>query len=73
MGMYSMESKDVKKLLKDLGWSSTRLAVELDVSEDTVRRWLRRSHLPTGPSAILLRQLRHNFDADGVKGISQTA
>jgi DNA-binding transcriptional regulator YiaG len=56
-------SEDLRGLLARLGWSATRLACELEVSEDTVRRWLRGEHRPRGPARVLLRRLAEGSGA----------
>lgn len=51
-----MKKSEIENLLAAKGWSGRRLAAELDVSENTVVRWLAGKTTPTGPAAILMRQ-----------------
>lgn len=35
-----MTATELRKLMKQYGWSAFRVAYELDISDRTVRRWL---------------------------------
>lgn len=50
-----MKPSEIVELMKLKGWSRTRLAAELDLTENAVYRWLDRSRGVSGPASILMR------------------
>lgn len=52
-----MTVEDIRELLALRNWRAIHLAVALDVTENTVYRWLMGVVKPRGPANILLRQL----------------
>lgn len=50
-----MTLDDIRELLELKGWTKTRLAAELSLTENTVNRWFHGSRAPGGPAAILMR------------------
>ena len=65
-----MDAQDIRALIDDLGWTPTRLAAELNVTDDAVRKWLRGNLRPSKAHLILLRLLRYNLDVHGVRGLN---
>jgi DNA-binding transcriptional regulator YiaG len=51
-----MRKHEIAELLKLLGWSRTKLAAELDLTENTVQRWFMGDHEVKGPASVLMRQ-----------------
>lgn len=51
-----MDKKELQELLILRGWSRTRLAAELDISENAVQKWFMAGRVPGGPATILLRE-----------------
>jgi DNA-binding transcriptional regulator YiaG len=54
-GKARMKPSEIQELLRLKGWSKTRLAAELDLTEHSVRGWLAGKRQATGPAAILMR------------------
>lgn len=52
-----MTAHEIAELLELTGWSQTKLAAELDLSQAAVQRWIAQSRVPRGPANIVLRQL----------------
>ena len=57
-----MNSDVIYKLIRSLDWSLARLAVELRVSEITIRRWLRIGEIPDGPAVVVIKRLMRRAD-----------
>lgn len=51
-----MSVEEIRELMNLRGWSETRLAAELDVSQWAVRKWMVGHNKPGGPASILMRQ-----------------
>ncbi len=50
-----MSPNEIAELMALKGWSQTRLAAELDLSQAAVQRWIGESRTPRGPASILMR------------------
>ncbi len=50
-----MKKAEILELLRLTGWSRTKLAAELDLTENSVNRWLAGNRFPSGPASILMR------------------
>jgi DNA-binding transcriptional regulator YiaG len=50
-----MTRKEILELIGLRGWSRTKLAAELDVTENTVHQWISGRRQPSGPACILMR------------------
>lgn len=53
-GAY-MTPDEIRELMRLKGWSGMRLAINLDVTQNTVYRWLGGNHEASGPAAVLMR------------------
>ena len=62
-----MTPAEIEELMKLKGWSKTRLAAELDLSENIVYRWINEERTPGGPASILMRQWLDQARADAKK------
>ena len=51
-----MEKSEILELLRLKGRSRTKLAAELDLTENAIWRWIGGDRKPSGPAAILMRQ-----------------
>lgn len=51
-----MKREEIGELLKLKGWSRTRLAAELDLTENTIQRWFMSPNAVKGPASVLMRQ-----------------
>ncbi len=49
-----MSVNDIQKLMRQRGWSETKLAAELSLSEAAVRSWLRQGRKPNGAACVLM-------------------
>lgn len=55
-GKRNMDTTDIQELMDLRGWSRTRLAAELDVTENAVQQWFGKARRkPGGPACILMR------------------
>lgn len=54
-GNTRMSKSEILELLELKGWKTARLAVELDLSENAVQKWLKEDRNPSGPASILMR------------------
>jgi len=52
----TMTAHEIEELLSRKGWTKTRLAAELHVTEHAVTAWLKRGRHPSGPADVLMRQ-----------------
>lgn len=50
-----MTKREIIELMKVKGWSKAGLAAALDLSENTVHKWLNGDRIPGGPAGILMR------------------
>jgi DNA-binding transcriptional regulator YiaG len=50
-----MTKMELDELMALNGWSKTRLAAELHLTEAAVYKWFRMDGVPDGPTSILLR------------------
>lgn len=50
-----MKKDDIEELMTLKGWSRTQLAAALDLTENTVHRWMFGDRKPSGPASILMR------------------
>jgi DNA-binding transcriptional regulator YiaG len=50
-----MTLEEINELLELKGWSRTRLAAELDLTENAVYQWFTHRRNPGGPAVILMR------------------
>ena len=50
-----MKKQEIEELMRLKGWSMTRLAAALDLSEGAVRRWFNDERMPGGPACIVMR------------------
>jgi DNA-binding transcriptional regulator YiaG len=50
-----MSKDEILELLSLRAWSRTKLAGELDVTENTVHQWISGRRIPSGPATILMR------------------
>lgn len=50
-----MKPEEIQELLDLKGWSKTKLAAELDMTESSVHYWLSGQRNPIGPAVILMR------------------
>lgn len=55
-GKPFMDKTELQELLHLKGWSRTKLAAELDISENAVQKWFMAGRVPGGPATILLRE-----------------
>ena len=51
-----MAPAEIRELMELKGWSETKLAAQLDLSQHAVHKWLAEGRNPSGPAAILMRQ-----------------
>lgn len=56
IGIHRMKREEIAELLKLKGWSRTRLAAELDLTENTIQRWFMSENAVKGPASVLMRQ-----------------
>jgi len=52
--IIKLTPKQVKKALKDLGWSKIETALKMNITVDTVENWCRGKTRCKGPAALLL-------------------
>jgi DNA-binding transcriptional regulator YiaG len=57
-----MSASEILNLIGLLGWSVTRFAAELHVSELTVRRWLNGQRAPRPTAVFLMGRLRDRVE-----------
>ena len=50
-----MSKSEITELMELKGWSRTKLAASLDLTETTVNKWMSDSRSPSGPASILMR------------------
>jgi DNA-binding transcriptional regulator YiaG len=50
-----MQKHEIEELLQLRGWSRRQLAKQLDLTEDTVYRWMVEEKEVKGPASILMR------------------
>jgi len=50
-----MTKTELTELMTLRGWTRTRLAAELHLTDHAVYKWLREGGVPDGPTSILLR------------------
>jgi transcriptional regulator with XRE-family HTH domain len=50
-----MSRDEIQELLDLKGWTRTRLASEMRLTENAVQRWFMAGEAPDGPPSILLR------------------
>ena len=50
-----MTQEEIRELLELRDWSRTKLAGELDLTENTVHQWLSGRRKASGPATILMR------------------
>jgi len=50
-----MKPADLSELMALRGWSKTRLAAELHLTEAAIHKWFRLGCVPDGPASILMR------------------
>lgn len=50
-----MNPQEITELLELKGWSESKLASELDLSQYAVRTWLQKERTPSGPASKLMR------------------
>jgi DNA-binding transcriptional regulator YiaG len=50
-----MSTEEIRELMKLKGWTNTKLAAALDMSENGVKRWFVGDRHPSGPASILMR------------------
>jgi transposase len=53
--MDRMNRAEIEELMSLRGWSKTKLAAELGLSEHVVYRWLKDERKAGGPASILMR------------------
>ena len=51
-----MAPAEIRELMELKGWSETKLAAQLDLSQHAVHKWLAEGRKPGGPASILMRQ-----------------
>lgn len=54
-GKPRMEIEEIEELLKLKGWTRTKLAGELGMTENAIHQWFSKRRNPGGPAAILMR------------------
>ena len=54
-GHTIMTAAEIKELLDLRGWSRTRLAAELELTQNAIDKWFMAGRAPGGPASILLR------------------
>lgn len=63
----TLSRQEIEELMRLRGWSRTRLAVEMDVTENCVSRWIIGQPTVSGPAAILLRLWLEQARLDSAK------
>jgi len=61
---FRMTPEEIQELMDLKGWSKTRLAAELGLTEHAVRRWLIDRAPPSGPAARLMREWLEEVKAE---------
>lgn len=54
-GKQSMKTDELRELMRLKGWSKTKLAAEMELTENAVHRWLSGERDPSGPAIVLVR------------------
>ncbi len=54
-GKSRMKPEEIQELMQLMGWTKTKLAAELDLSENAIHRWIEGDRNPSGPAVILMR------------------
>jgi len=50
-----MQHREIEKLLELKGWTTTKLAAELEVGEHAVYSWMKGLRKARGPAVVLMR------------------
>lgn len=51
-----MSKDEILELMRLNGWTRTKLAANLDMSENAIARWIIEDRHPSGAASILMRQ-----------------
>ena len=68
-----MKKEEILELMDLKGWSRTKLASHLDVTEQSIFSWLSGRRTPSGPASILMRQWLDGARAEAKASASAAA
>lgn len=54
-GYKPMNKDEIEELMRLKGWTQTKLASELELSQGAIQRWVCGVRSPQGPASILMR------------------